>query len=39
MKAEPTGLLVIDKDAMSQLGLQRMDAVHLENASALIFSK
>ena len=39
MKAEPAGRLVIDPDAMSQLGLQRMDAVQLSTASALILSK
>ena len=39
MKAEPTGHLVINEAAMAQLGLQRMDAVHLSTASALILSK
>lgn len=39
MKAEPAGRLVVDPEGMSQLGLQRMDAVHLRTASALILSK
>ena len=39
MKSEPTGRLVIDAQAMSQLGLRNMENVQLATASALILSK